>query len=218
MNWFPFYLSLKIAVVATAVNSVLGTGIAWGMARRQFRGKELIDALIMQPLVMPPTVLGYYLLTTFGRYSPIGSFLTDTCGIDLIFTWRGAVLAASVASLPLFIKPTRAAFEGIDARLEQVARILGKTEWEVFRTVSFPLARRGIIAGMTMAFARAMGEFGATLMVAGNIPGRTQTVSIAIYDAVQGGDVALANALVALMTLISVAALWCVNRFLRVNY
>ncbi|MBI2952510.1 molybdate ABC transporter permease subunit [bacterium] len=215
MNWFPFYLSLKVAVVATLLNSLLGTGIAWTMARRQFRGKALIEALLVQPLVMPPTVLGYYLLTSFGRYTPLGDFLAGTLGISLVFTWQGAVLASSVSSIPLFIMPARAAFEGIDRRLEQVARTLGQGRWGVFRTISLPLAWRGIVAGMVMTFARAMGEFGATLMLAGNIPGKTQTASIAIYDAVQSGDTTLANTLVALMTLLSIAALWFANRFLK---
>lgn len=215
MNWFPFYLSLKVAVVATLINSLLGTGIAWNMARRQFRGKALIEALLVQPLVMPPTVLGYYLLISFGRYSPLGDFLAETLGISLVFTWQGAVLASSISSIPLFIMPARAAFEGIDRRLEQVARTLGQSPWGVFRTISLPLAWRGIVAGMVMTFARAMGEFGATLMLAGNIPGKTQTASIAIYDAVQSGDTTLANALVALMTLLSIAALWFANRFLK---
>ena len=215
MNWFPFYLSLKVAVVATLINSLLGIGVAWIMARRQFLGKNLVEALLMQPLVMPPTVLGYYLLTTFGRYSTLGRFLSGAFGLDLAFTWQGAVVASSISSLPLFIMPARTAFEGIDVRLERVARTLGQSAWGAFRTVSLPLAWRGIVAGMLMSFARAMGEFGATLMLAGNIPGKTQTAAIAIYDAVQSGDATLTNTLVALMTLLSLGSLWFVNWFLR---
>jgi len=215
VNWFPFYLSLKVAVFATLVNCLLGVGVAWIMARRQFRGKNLAEALLMQPLVMPPTVLGYYLLTTLGRYSTVGRFLSGTFGFDLAFTWQGAVVASSISSLPLFIMPARTAFEGIDRRLEQVARTLGQGRWGVFWTISLPLAWRGIVAGMLMSFARAMGEFGATLMLAGNIPDKTQTAAIAIYDAVQSGDTTLANALVALMTLLSIGGLWFVNRFLK---
>jgi len=215
VDWFPFYLSLKVSLTGTALNTVVGTGIAYGMARGRFRGKDLLDALLMQPMVMPPTVLGYYLLVAFGRYSPLGRFLSETCGIELVFTWQGAVLAACVVSLPLFILPARTALAGIDLRLEQVARTLGQSRWGVFRTISLPLAWRGIAAGMTLSFARAMGEFGATLMIAGNIPGRTQTAAIAIYDAAQRGDTATTNVLVALMTLLSFAALWGVNRFLK---
>lgn len=215
MNWFPFYLSLKVAVVATLVNGLLGVGVAWIMARRQFRGKTLVDALLMQPLVMPPTVLGYYLLTTLGRYSALGRFFSEVFGIDLAFTWQGAVVASSISSFPLFVMPARTAFEGVDVRLEEVARTLGQTAWGAFRTVSLPLAWRGIVAGMLMSFARAMGEFGATLMLAGNIPGKTQTAAIAIYDAVQSGDTTLTNTLASLMTLLSIGGLWFVNWFLK---
>jgi molybdate transport system permease protein len=190
----------------------LGLLVAWVLAKWQFRGKNLVDALIMQPMVIPPTVLGYYLLVAFGRRSPLGEALESWFGLTLVFTWQGAVLAAMVASLPLFIKPVRAALESVDARLEHAARLLGKTEWTVMRTVTLPLAWRGILAGGVLAFARAVGDFGTTLMVAGNIPGRTQTVPIAIYDAVQSGEQGQANALVLLVTLFSVAVLWLVSR------
>ncbi|MCZ6629013.1 MAG: molybdenum ABC transporter permease, partial [SAR324 cluster bacterium] len=148
----------------------------------------------------------------FGRGSSFGRLLERWFDVTLVFTWQGAVLAAMVASMPLFIKPARAAIESVDRQLENAARLLGRSEWSVFRTITLPLAWRGIVAGAVMAFARAMGEFGTTLMVAGNIPGRTQTVSIAIYDAVQAGDQSRANVLVLLVTVFSIGVLWFVSR------
>lgn len=209
--WFPIWLTLRVSITATGLAIVLGLALAWLLARKSFWGKNLLDALLMQPLVIPPTVLGYYLLVAFGRNAPLGRFLEDTFGLTLVFTWKGAVLAALTTSLPLFIKPARAAIESVDRRLENAARLLGKSEPAVFYTITLPLAWRGLLAGGMMAFARSVGDFGATLMVAGNIPGRTQTVSIAIYDAVQSGDMAGANTLVLLMTLFSVVVLLIVG-------
>jgi molybdate transport system permease protein len=208
----PLYLTLRIALVSTLLVVVFGTPVSWLLARKRFWGRNLIDAIIMQPLVIPPTVLGYYLLVLIGRRSWLGKFLEDHFGFSIAFTWRGAVIASVVASLPLFVKPARAAIEGVDTALEDVARLLGRSELSVLRTVTLPLAWRGLVAGMVMAFARAMGEFGATLMVMGNIPGQLQTVSIAIYDSWQAGDLAHANALVVIVTVISVLLLWAVSR------
>lgn len=209
--WHPVLLTLRVSVLATMLAVLIGLALAWLLARKSFWGKGLLDALLMQPLVIPPTVLGYYLLVAFGRNAPLGHFLEDTFGLTLVFTWKGAVLAALTTSLPLFIKPARAAIESVDPRLENAARLLGKSELAVFHSITLPLAWRGLLAGGMMAFARSVGDFGATLMVAGNIPGRTQTVSIAIYDAVQSGDMAGANTLVLLMTLLSVTVLLVVN-------
>ncbi|MCZ6627508.1 MAG: molybdate ABC transporter permease subunit, partial [SAR324 cluster bacterium] len=192
-SWDPVWLTLRVSITATVFSVSLGLLLAWFLARKDFRGKNLLDAILMQPMVIPPTVLGYYLLVLFGRGSSFGRLLERWFDVTLVFTWQGAVLAAMVASMPLFIKPARAAIESVDRQLENAARLLGKSEWSVFRTITLPLAWRGIVAGAVMAFARAMGEFGTTLMVAGNIPGRTQTVSIAIYDAVQAGDQSRAN-------------------------
>ncbi len=217
-NWHPVWLTLQVSVTATFFSVTMGLLVAWVLARKSFFGKHLVDALLMQPLVTPPTVLGYYLLVAFGRTSALGRGLEEWFGVTLVFTWRGAVLAALVASMPLFIKPARAAIESVDGRLEDAARLLGSGEWAVFRTITLPLAWRGIVAGAVMAFARAVGDFGTTLMVAGNIPGKTQTVSIAIYDAVQAGDQERANALVLLVTLFSVAVLWFVSRFTAGRY
>ncbi|MBI5344540.1 MAG: molybdate ABC transporter permease subunit, partial [Deltaproteobacteria bacterium] len=205
----------KVSFIASVFTVAVGLLLALLMARRAFPGKDILDVLIMQPLVMPPTVLGYYLLTLFGASSPVGRFLDGVFGIRVVFTWKGAVVAAFISSLPLFVKPARAAIEGVGADLENAARLLGKTELQVFRTVTLPLAWRGITAGAVMAFARATGEFGATLMVAGNIPGVTQTLPIAIYDAVQMGDGGAANALTALITLFSFAVLYIAGRFTR---
>ncbi len=207
----PLYLTVQISVCSAVVVVVLGTPLAWLLARKQFWGKHLVDAIVMQPMVIPPTVLGYYLLVLFGRRSMLGQFLEDYLGLQLVFTWRGAVVAAAVASLPLYVKPARAAIEAVDSAFEDVARLLGRSEWSVLRTVTLPLAWRGLVAGAVMAFARAMGDFGTTLMVMGSIPGR-QTVSIAIYDAWQGGDLEKANMLVAIVTVFSIVVLWAVSR------
>ena len=218
MDVFPVYLTLKVSVVATFFSVAIGLALAWLMARKDFWGKGVLDAIIMQPLVIPPTVLGYYLLVLLGRSGTVGRFLEDVLGVTLVFTWKGAVVAAFVASLPLFVRPVRAAIEGVDKNMENAARLLGKTEWEVLKTITVPLAWRGIIAGAVMAFARATGEFGATLMVAGNIPGMTQTLSIAIYDAVQMGNTKMANMLVGIITIFSFLVLYFVNRFTKGRY
>ncbi|MCP3677246.1 MAG: molybdate ABC transporter permease subunit [Deltaproteobacteria bacterium] len=218
MDLFPLYLTFKVSIVATVFSVTIGLFLAWLMAKNDFFGKGLLDAIVMQPLVIPPTVLGYYLLVLLGRSSFLGRFLEDDLGITLVFTWRGAVVAAVVASLPLFVKPARAALEGVDRNIENAARLLGKTEWQVWRTITLPLAWKGIVAGAVLSFARATGEFGATLMVAGNIPGATQTLPIAIYDAVQMGDTKLANTLVLIITIFTLAVLYFVNRFTRGRY
>ncbi|MBI3753447.1 MAG: molybdate ABC transporter permease subunit [Deltaproteobacteria bacterium] len=218
IDLFPLYLTLKVSIVATFFSIIIGLCLAWFMARKEFVGKGFLDALIMQPLVIPPTVLGYYLLVLLGRSSVFGRFLEDVLGITLVFTWKGAVIAAFVASMPLFVRPARAAIEGVDKNFENAARLLGKNEWEVLKTITIPLAWRGILAGSVMAFARATGEFGATLMVAGNIPGMTQTLPIAIYDAVQMGNTGLANLMVGIITLFSFSVIYFVNRFTKGRY
>lgn len=218
IEMFPLYLTLKVSIAATFFTVFIGLGIAWLMARNDFFGKSILDAVIMQPLVIPPTVLGYYLLVLLGRGSFFGRFLEDSFGITLVFTWKAAVIAAFVSSLPLFVKPARAAIEGVDKNLENAARLLGKTEFEVLKTITIPLAWRGIAAGSVMAFARATGEFGATLMVAGNIPQATQTMPIAIYDAVQMGNTSMANLLVAIVTIFSISVIYFVNWFTKGRY
>lgn len=205
--WPALALSLKVALWATAFNLVLGVGVGFVLARTRFFGRNLLDTLFTLPMVMPPTVLGYYLLVLIGRHGPLGAWLSEHWGIHLIFTWQAAVIAATIVSFPLVFKPARAAFEAVDGQLEQAARVLGVSELAVFFRITLPLAWRGIMAGLLLAFARALGEFGATLMVAGSIPGKTQTLSIAIYEAVQAGKDSQANFLVILTSLVCIAVL-----------
>lgn len=205
--WTALLLSLKVAGLATAIDLVLGVAVGWLLARKRFPGREVLDTVLTLPMVMPPTVLGYYLLVVIGRRGWMGGWLHETFGINLIFTWQGAVIAASVVAFPLVFKPARAAFESVDGQLEQAARVLGLKEAAVFFRITLPLAWRGILAGLLLAFARALGEFGATLMVAGSIPGKTQTLSIAIYEAVQAGQDDTANLLVLITSVVCVLVL-----------
>ena len=205
-------LSLKVAGMATLVCLVLGVAVGYLLARKRYPGRELLDTVLTLPMVMPPTVLGYYLLVLLGRKGWLGGWLQDTFGINLIFTWQGAVIAASVVAFPLVFKPARAAFEAVDGQLEQAARVLGVSEWGILWRVTLPLAWRSILAGLLLAFARAMGEFGATLMVAGSIPGETQTLSIAVYEAVQAGQDDTANFLVAVTSIACIAVLLSATR------
>jgi molybdate transport system permease protein len=210
--WTALSLSLQVATWATLLNAVLAIGVAWVLARLRFPGRDLLDAVLTLPMVLPPTVLGYYLLVLIGRNGPIGAFLHERFGITLVFTFAGAVIAATVVAFPLVMKSARAAFETIDPQFERAARVLGLSPLAVFFRVTLPLARRGILAGLLLAFARALGEFGATLMVAGSIPGRTQTLSIAVYEAVQAGQDATANVLVAIVSATCVVVLLAVGR------
>ena len=212
--WIPLSLSLQVAAWSTAINLVLGVGVGLLLARTRFPGRELLDALLTLPMVLPPTVLGYYLLVLIGKHGWLGAWLHEAFGLQLIFTLPGAVIAASIVAFPLVLKSARAAFEGVDPVLEQAARVLGLGPWAVFLRVTLPMAWRGILAGVLLAFARAMGEFGATLMVAGSIPGRTQTLSVAIYEAVQAGQDDVANQLVLVTSLTCVAVLLLASRLL----
>ncbi|MBY0571412.1 MAG: molybdate ABC transporter permease subunit [Burkholderiaceae bacterium] len=205
--WNALLLSLKVAGWATALNLLAGIAVGYLLARVRFPGRDLLDTLLTLPMVMPPTVLGYYLLVLLGRRSWLGAWLQDNLGISLIFTWQGAVIAAAVVAFPLVFKPARAAFEAIDGQLEQAARVLGISEIGIFFRVTLPLAWRGILAGVLLAFARALGEFGATLMIAGSIPGKTQTLSIAVYEAVQAGQDDVANTLVLLTSFVCISVL-----------
>jgi molybdate transport system permease protein len=210
--WIPLALSLKVAAWSTAINLVLGVAVGLLLARRRFIGREFIDAVLTLPMVLPPTVLGYYLLVLIGKRGPIGAWLYDSFGINLIFTWQGAVIAATLVAFPLVLKAARAAFEGVDPQLEKAARVLGLNEWSVFFRVTLPMAWRGILAGVLLAFARSLGEFGATLMVAGSIPGRTQTLSVAVYEAVQAGQDSVANVLVLITSVTCIVVLLSAGR------
>src|SRR5574343_761016 len=209
--WSPLWLSLKVAGWASLLATLLGTAVGWLLARGRFPGRNVLDTLLTLPMVLPPTVLGYYLLVLLGRHGPLGSWLAQF-DIRLIFTWQGAVLAATVVAFPLVFKPARAAFEAVDGQLEQAARVLGCSNMAVFWRVTLPLAWRGILAGILLAFARALGEFGATLMVAGSIPGKTQTLSIAVYEAVQAGQDDAANLLVAVISAVCMVVLVSANK------
>jgi molybdate transport system permease protein len=214
----PLWLTLKVATVATFSAFMTGVALAFLLARAKFRGKEWLDAFLTLPLVLPPTVLGYYLIVLVGRNGWIGRRLYEAFGITLMFTWQGAALAAMIVSLPLVLKSARTAFESVDHNLEKAARTLGLSETAVFFRVSFPLAWRGILAGTMLAFARATGEFGATLMIAGNLPGKTQTLSLAVYDAVQAGNDSLAATLVMITSVVCIVVLVSSGKILKTSY
>src|SRR5437667_5782344 len=212
VNWFPLWLSLRVAGLATLISLLIGLWLSYVLANRKFRGKELLDAIVTLPLVVPPTVLGYYLLVALGRSSPIGHLYETVFGQPLVFTWQAAVVASTFHAIPLLVKSARAAFESVDRSLERAARNLGASEWRLFWRVTLPLARRSILAAVALAFARSLGDFGVTLMVAGNIPGRTQTVAVAIYDAVESGNTALARTLVLVISAVALLILTLANR------
>lgn len=187
-EWTAILLSLRVAVIATLVATPLGIAVAWLLARRDFWGRALLDALIHLPLVLPPVVTGYLLLLWFGRRGLIGAWLADYLGIVFSFRWTGAALACGVMSFPLLVRPIRLSIEAVDTRLEQAAATLGAAPWRVFVTITLPLALPGILAGMVLGFAKAIGEFGATITFVSNIPGETQTISSAIYALIQTPD------------------------------
>lgn len=212
MDWFPLWLSLRVAFVSTAIAFGVGLWLAYILANWEFRAKEVLDAAVTLPLVLPPTVLGYYLLVLLAGNSPLGKLWENVFGSPLVFTWKAAVVAALLHALPLLVKSARAALESVDRSLERAARNLGASEWRLFWRVTLPLARRSILAAVALAFARSLGDFGVTLMVAGNIPGRTQTVAVAIYDAVESGNTAVARTLVLVISAVALLILTLANR------
>ncbi len=205
-------LSLRVASVATVLNAILGIPLAYLLARKVFPGRTLVDLLVTLPLVLPPTVTGYYLIVLLGRRGWLGAPLYALTGWSVSFTWYAAVVAATVMAFPLLVRTARAAIASVDRDLERAALTLGHSEWLTALEVTLPLARNGILAGLVLAFARALGEFGATLMLAGNIPGRTTTVPLAIYTAVQTGETSAALLLVAALTLVSCLVIWLAGR------
>jgi len=212
---FSVRLSLQVASVSTALIMLSGIPIAYVLARRDFSGRELLDMFFTLPLVLPPTVTGYYLIILFGRNGFIGRFIYAWTGWSIMFTWYAAVLASFVVALPLMIKTTRAAIESVDKNLVNASYTLGHSEFDTALKVILPLAKRGIVAGTVLSFARAMGEFGATLMLAGNLPGRTDTMPIAIYTLAGSGEWTKAHLMVALMTAISGCFLYIANRYAK---
>ncbi|HEX8845898.1 MAG TPA: molybdate ABC transporter permease subunit [Pyrinomonadaceae bacterium] len=215
IDWFPIKLSLIVASAATLIALVVGSLLAWLLARKRFPGRDLVDAVITLPLVLPPTVLGYYLLVLLSTNSPFGGFLYRTFGIRLTFTVTAAIIAATIHALPLVTKSLRAAFESVDPQLEAAARTLGMNTRRVFFRVTLPLASRGVLAATALAFARALGDFGVTIMIAGNIPGKTQTASVAIYQALQAEHDNEAFTLAVIISLIAVVMLYFINRLGR---
>lgn len=213
----PLILSLQVAGVATAMALVVGVALGWVFARHKFVGSGVLEAVFMLPLVLPPTVIGYAILMVAGRRSAIGAWLYRQFDYSIVFNWHGAVVASAVVALPLVLKSASAAFAGVDRSLEAAARTLRQSGWGVFVRVTLPLAWPGILAGTLLAFARAMGEFGASLMVAGSIPRQTQTLSMAIYDAVQAGEDHTALVLVLVTSTLSIAVLVLSGRFLSVR-
>lgn len=215
MIWESLKLSLLVVSCATVIVGAVGLTFAYLLAKYDFIGKELLDAVLTMPLVLPPTVTGYYLIVLLGRRGLIGSYLYDLTGWTLVFTWQGAVVAAVIVSLPLMIKAARASIESVHPDYEIASYTLGKSKFETFLRITLPLAKRGIFAGVVLSFARALGEFGATLMIAGNIPGKTQTMPLAIYQAVAAGDDRQAQMLALILTAVSILAVYLTNKISR---
>jgi len=207
-EWGFVTFTARMAVLSTLLLIPPGLAIAWLLAKLQWRGKTLVETLVTMPLVLPPVVTGLVLLKLFGRRGPIGHWLHERFAVDVVFTWRAVVIALAVMSLPLFVRTARAAFESVNPAFEEMARTLGASEWRVFFTLTLPLSRRGVLAGTTLALARALGEFGATIVVAGNIPGQTTTLSVAIYQYVQLGQDSHAWTLAALSAALAFLAVW----------
>ncbi len=215
MIWSAFKISVLVVSVATVAVTLAGTALAFLLARREFRGKEALDSLVTLPMVLPPTVTGYYLILLLGRRGLLGRYLFPPTGWTVAFTWEAAAVAAGAMALPLMVKSARAALESIDRRYELVSFSLGKSEFETFFRVTLPLASRGILAGVVLSFARALGEFGATLMLAGNIRGKTQTMPLAIYEAFISGEDQKAQVMAVILTLASIAVIYLTNVLTR---
>jgi molybdate transport system permease protein len=214
-TWQITWFTLGVATLSTLAILPFGVALAWLLARRDWPGKSLVETVVALPLVMPPVATGLLLLKLLGRRGPLGGWLEVTFGWEIVFTWRGVVVATAVMSFPLLVRTARVAFEGVDPRLEQVARTLGARPWRVFFTITLPLAARGLVAGAMLAFARALGEFGATIMVAGYIPGQTATLSLSIYHLVQLGRDTEALGLLAISVTLAFGAVWLSEFFLR---
>jgi molybdate transport system permease protein len=205
--WFPLILTLKISIISTVIVLITGVCISYILARREFTGRWFVDVITTLPLVLPPTVTGYLLVILLGNNGIIGRYIVDFTGDGILFTWQAAVIAAFVVSLPLMVKTASAAIEAVDRNLEYASYTLGRSEFETAIFITLPLAKKGILAGCVLSFARAVGEFGATLMVAGNIPGKTNTMSLSIYGAYQAGNNELADLLVIILIVMSLGTI-----------
>lgn len=214
-DWQIVWFTLGLSALSTLLITPLGVALGWLLARKEWRGKTIVETLVSLPLVLPPVATGFILLKLFGRRGTIGSFLEDKLGLEIVFTWKAVVLALAVMAFPLMVRTMRVGFEQVNRRFEQVARTLGANAWRVFFSITLPLAKRAIIAGMVLGFARALGEFGATILVAGAIPGKTATISVAIFNHIQLGQDSDAYRLLIVSILISFAALWASEFILR---
>ncbi len=211
----PVILSLKVAAIATVIAFFLGVFFAYLLTKKDIPGKNIWETVLILPLILPPSIVGYLLLKVFGKRGPIGAFLLDTFGIQVVFTWIACVIAASVVALPLMYQNAKGAFQSVDETYEMAAKTLGSSPFKVFRTITIPLSAPGIISGIVLTFARALGEFGATLMLAGNIPGKTQTIPTSIYYAVVTGKDEQATTLVFIMVLFSFTLVFGLNTWLK---
>ena len=217
LEWQPVWLSIKVALASLVFVVILGVSSAYAMRKWEFAGKAAVEAIFSLPLVMPPVVTGFLLLILIGKQGPIGRFLAETFHAQIIFTPYAAVISGTVVAFPLMYQSTKAAFQSIDTKLEDAARTLGANEWRVFWTVTLPLAWHGLLSGIVLSFARALGEFGATIMVAGNIPGKTQTIPLAIYFAAESNDMTQAGLYVLIISLITFSMIFGVNLWVRRN-
>lgn len=217
MDYSPLILSLWVSVIATSIIAILGILIAYVLARKRFFGRTMLDAFTTLPMILPPTVTGYYLIILLGKNGIIGNYIYKLTGWSVMFTWQAAVIAATVVAIPIMIKSAKAAIESVDIEYEKAAFTLGKSEIETFFLVTLPLAKKGLIAGLVLSFARALGEFGATIMIAGNIPGKTSTMPLAIYRAFQSGEDQLATTLVIILTVVSIAVIYITTRISRTD-
>jgi molybdate transport system permease protein len=214
-DWQVVWFTAWVSALSTLAIFPAGIAMAWLLARHDWRGKSIVETLVSLPLVIPPVATGLILLKLFSRRGPIGGFIENTLGVEIVFTWKAVLIALGVMSFPLFVRSTRVAFEQVNPRLENIARTLGASDWRVFFTISLPLAKRGVIAGTILAFARALGEFGATIMLAGNIPGQTSTLALDIFQSVQLGDDTHALRLLAVSVLLAFGAVWASEIILR---
>lgn len=211
----PIFLSIRVALLATVIAFFLGVLFAYLLTKKKVPGKNIWETILILPMILPPSIVGYLLLKIFGKRGPIGAFFLDTFGIQIVFTWIACVIAATVVALPLMYQNAKGAFQSVDPSYELAAKTLGSSSFKVFRTVTFPLSGPGIVSGIVLTFARALGEFGATLMLAGNIPGKTQTIPTAIYYAVVVGKDEKASMLVLIMVLFSFALVFGLNMWLK---